>query len=190
MNAVHLHLIINHISLLTIPVALIFLIVGLIRKDLVVRRVALWIILLSSVLIIPTYLTGEKAADGLAAYNEAAGEPFNEQAVGDHGEAAETSRNITLVLAVLAALALYLQGHRTLADKSIYSVTVVTLAAVASLGYTSLFGGRIRHPESIGPFDNSSKPGAASSAPALSRPDADADSDHHDGQHDDDDHEH
>ncbi len=65
MLGVQLHLILNHISLIGIPVALAFLGIGYLKKNDLLQKTALLILILVSLMIIPTYLTGDMAEEAL-----------------------------------------------------------------------------------------------------------------------------
>ena len=101
MNFAHIHLIINHIPLLTIPIAVIFLIYALSCNNNSLKQISLVILIATSASVIPVYLTGEpaeKAVKHLPGVTEDVIEP--------HEEAAEFSMIVTLIAGALAAASL------------------------------------------------------------------------------------
>ena len=143
MNFAHIHLIINHVPLLTIPIALIFLIYAFWRNDDGLKRFSMVILIATSVTVIPVYLTGEpaeKVVEHLPGVTE--------QVIAPHEEAAEFSLIVTLLAGGLAAASLILSNREKLKNWLQATLVLICFVAVVALGYTSNLGGKIRHPES------------------------------------------
>ncbi|MBX3032959.1 MAG: hypothetical protein KF865_03475 [Bdellovibrionaceae bacterium] len=155
MNLAHVHLILNHVPLMTMPVALIFLLYGLWKPNTDMKRFALFILVLTAASALPVYFTGEPAEKIVKHWPGVA-----KALIEDHEEAAEISLIITMLAGALSALALFAE-RRPCSKKLIPLVTVACLAAVGSLAYTANLGGKIRHPEISNPG-----PAQAPSAPA------------------------
>lgn len=142
MNGAHLHLILNHLPLFTIPVALIFLVYALWRKDQGLKRFSLIVLILTSLMVLPVYLTGEPAEEVIEHLSG-----VSEALIEAHEEAAEFSLVVTLAAGVLSLAALFFVNHVKLNRVLPGAVVLVCLVAIASLGYTANLGGKIRHPE-------------------------------------------
>jgi len=61
LNLAHVHLLLNHIPIVGIPMALVFLVFGILKKNPSTQRFALVVLFLIAAITIPVYLTGEPA---------------------------------------------------------------------------------------------------------------------------------
>lgn len=141
MLGVQLHLILNHISLIGIPVALAFLGIGYLKKNDLLQKTALLILILVSLMIIPTYLTGDMAEEALETTPA-----FSEHQVETHEESAELALTLTLILGGFSGLTLLL-WHSKFKSISLYAVFSVALLSVIGLSFAAHQGGLIRHTE-------------------------------------------
>jgi len=154
MDIAYLHVVINHLPIMGVPIALGLLLLGLWARDDAIKRAALLSFVVLGLLTIPVFLTGK------------VGEDFIERVPGLSGEAIDAHEDMaTLAFAgteLLAALALFLfLRHGGLAmlgrrasppDMPVPAmasavVVVAALAAGAMLGYAGRLGGKISHTE-------------------------------------------
>jgi hypothetical protein len=142
MNLAHLHLILNHIPVIGIPVALMFLVYGLYVKNQSSQRFALLVLIGLAAMVLPVYLTGEPAEEVVEHLPGVV-----ESLIESHEDAAMFSLVLTLITGAAAFVALWFQknpikGH-------LFNLVVVGVAslAVLSLLYTANLGGKIRHTE-------------------------------------------
>lgn len=152
----HLHLILNHIPMISLPLAFIFYLFGVYKKDISIQKFSLLILLLTSLLVAPTYFTGESAehvVEKIGANMEHYIEP--------HEEAAEISLIVVGLTSAVALLGLFI-GRNKQSMPKIYTIIVssFTLISIGSLIITANLGGKIRHTEMRGnsaaaPFINS-----------------------------------
>ncbi len=143
MTLAHLHLLLNHIPLISLPVALLFFCYGLYAKNIATQRFALIVLLVTSALVLPVYFTGEPAEDAVEHLANNI-----KDFIHPHEEAAEVSLVLTLVAGLVALASLWFSRAKTLMPKTLnLSVIFVTLVAILSLGYTASLGGQIRHTE-------------------------------------------
>lgn len=142
MNFAHIHLIINHVPMLTIPVALIFLAYALKRKDFGLKRFSLLMLVATAATVLPVYLTGEPAEKVIEHLPG-----VTEQVIEAHEEAAEFSLVVTLILGALGAATLIFANNVRIQRLLPIAVVLACIVAVGSLGYTANLGGKIRHPE-------------------------------------------
>lgn len=142
MNLAHLHLIINHLPIVGIPVALLFLAHGIWKGNSSSKRFALLIMFLISIVVLPVYLTGEPAEDMVENLPG-----VTKSLIGAHEEAAEVSLILTLLTGASAIVALVLQRDERKGKISSYATLSVAVVALLSLMYTGNLGGKIRHTE-------------------------------------------
>ncbi|MCM2281772.1 MAG: hypothetical protein NDI61_07985 [Bdellovibrionaceae bacterium] len=141
MNSAHFHLLVNHVPLIAIPVAVIFLLHSLWCDHLPSRRFAYLVLMVAAFSVIPVFLTGEPAEEMVEHLPG-----FSEEIIEPH----EDSGKIAMILTILsgvAALGGFMFGER--ANKKVVRTVVVVMAVVAmiSLGYTANLGGKIKHDE-------------------------------------------
>lgn len=142
MNFAHIHLVLNHIPIVGIPVAIIFLAYGLLSKNQPTQKFSLWVLFALAAVVLPVYLTGEPAEDVIESLPGVA-EVFIES----HEGAAKVSLVFTLVTGLSALGALWFQQNQMKSRLVNTSVLVVACFAVLSLFYTANLGGQVRHTE-------------------------------------------
>lgn len=144
MNLAHLHLILNHLPLIGLFIGFFVLAWGVIRGYAEVRTTGLWLLLLTSLIAIPVYLTGEPAEEIVEKLPG-----VSEQYISLHEDSAMYSLILSIAAGALALFALvakrYLSASISLV--SVYVVMAVSLVAGASMAYTANLGGEVRHTE-------------------------------------------
>lgn len=143
MNAVHWHLVLNHIPILGTFFSLLILGYGSWIRSQDVIRVSLALMIISGIAVVPVYYSGHDAEE---IAEEITG--VTEEAIEHHEEAAKTSYYITIVLAVVA-LGVMVQSVRN-NRLSVWTLIIVGILAVitfVSFLRTANVGGLIRHPE-------------------------------------------
>jgi uncharacterized membrane protein len=142
MNLAHLHLILNHVPVVGVPGALLFLAIGIYQNNRLMQKTALFVLVGLAVLVLPVYFTGEPAEEVIEHLPG-----FAETFIEPHEEAAIVSLILTLITGVAAVAALWIAKDA----KKGSALRKVTLAfgcaAVASLFYTANLGGQVRHTE-------------------------------------------
>lgn len=142
MNAAHLHLALNHLPVVGIPIVAVILAWGVWRRSDEVVRLGLAALVVLAVAALGVYLTGEPAeemVEGLAGVSEAALER--------HEEAAAWSMYGGLAMGALAFAALVIDRGRRVSRSMVGAVLLAALAVSGSMAYTANLGGYIRHPE-------------------------------------------
>lgn len=135
------HLVVNHVSLIGMPVALLFLSIGMIRHSDILKKTALYILIVMSLLVVPAYLSGEGAEELVEEMPS-----ISKHQIHDHEDAAEFALMITLLAGGISLVTLLLWNTRFRA-MALGSVVIVSVLAVVSLGVTAHEGGKIRRPE-------------------------------------------
>lgn len=142
MNLAYLHLVLNHIPLIGVPIALIFLIYGMFVNNRGVQRFALFILMGLAAVALPVFLTGEPAehlVENLPGVSEGL--------IESHEEAAELSLVLTLLTSAVAFLGLWIRSNSKAARLVNMGVIGIASLAVVSLLYTANLGGKVRHTE-------------------------------------------
>lgn len=142
MNFAHIHLILNHIPVVGIPVAILFLSYGLYQKNSSAQKFAMLVFIGLAATVLPVYFTGEPA-EKLIKHLPG----FAESVIEPHEDAAMISLILTLIAGAAALVALWYQKDPEKSRKFNLGVMVVACIAVLSLLYTANLGGKVRHTE-------------------------------------------
>ncbi len=137
------HLALNHLPVIGLPLALLWLVVGWVRRSPAVLRLALWSVLAVSIAAIAIKFTGDFAAEQSAA--RLAGV---KEFVSRHEQAGDQVTTSVFLLALATALALWL-GRKQRPVRA-WALAVVVLVGVATCGLyvrCAHFGGEISHAE-------------------------------------------
>ena len=143
MDAAHIHLMLNHFPIAGILFAIPILVIAWWRKNDVLGLTGMSLVLLSGLVTIPTFLTGEPAKEIIEHLPG-----ISEKLIEIHEEAAE--KTIWFVgAAALAALISLLVAfkNKSILLKAIPFVTILSLGAIGFLAWTNNLGGQISHPE-------------------------------------------
>lgn len=142
MNFAHLHLVLNHVPVIGIPIALLFLGFGLWTKNAATQRFSLFTLIGLAAVVLPVYLTGEPAEEAVEHLPGVI-----ESLIESHEDGAKFSLILTLLAGATAFVALWFQKQE--ARRKWINLGVMGVAAVAllSLLYTANMGGKIRHTE-------------------------------------------
>ena len=143
MNQAHLHLALNHFPIIGTVLGFLTLLAGILFKNEGIKKAGLGIFVFSGVMAIPAFLTGEGAEEVLKATG------MDVEAVGeDHERLGKIALAISLVIGVLAFIALFIERkHAALFKKLLIAILVIAGANAVVLKYTGTTGGEIRHTE-------------------------------------------
>lgn len=142
MNLAHIHLILNHIPVVGIPVALAFLGHGVYLKNPSSRRFALLVLVAVSAVVLPVFFTGEPAEELVEHLPGVV-----ESVIETHEDASVFSLWLTLGAGTAALAALWFQSDAKKSRALNFGVMTLSILAVLSLLYTASLGGQIRRPE-------------------------------------------
>lgn len=144
MNAAHLHLVLNHFPIIGSAIAIFVLLIGILKKSDDVKKVSVLILILTALVTIPVYLTGEKAQ----AKVEGNYEDVDEEFIDAHEDFALYSFIAMDIAGALALVAMFLyRKPKTLPDSFAYFLLAVLLIVNGMMAYTANLGGKIHHPE-------------------------------------------
>ncbi len=142
MNLAHLHLILNHIPVVGIPIALLFLAYGFLKQNSQLRKAALFILFGVAAIAVPVYLTGEPAEE-LVEHLQGVAESFIEA----HEDAAVISLVLSIITGAFAFITLWYLNNESKARLLILGVLAAGCLTTVSFGYTAYLGGQVRHTE-------------------------------------------
>jgi hypothetical protein len=145
MNGAQVHLAVNHFPVVGVLIGALVLWIGTLIKTGAVKRTGLAIILFAALAAIPTYFSGEPAAEIIEHRPQ-----VSEAWIESHEEAAETAFALTGLLGLGAAMALastQIRGLGKLEKPTTRFVVVFSILAFAALARAAHRGGLIRHDE-------------------------------------------
>jgi hypothetical protein len=143
MTPAHLHVILNHIPVIGVPIGAALLVYAFIRRSEEVKRASLLVFIIIALITVPTFLAG-KAAEQEVEHLPGVSEEIIER----HEEAATIGLIGTSLLGVLALGAFgwsLLSGR--LATPVTALVLLVSLGVAGWLGRVANLGGQVRHTE-------------------------------------------
>jgi len=144
MDFLRIHLVINHLPVIGLPIVGLFLFVGLWKKNALMVQAGLIGLLVLSVGVMAVFQSGEEAedlAEGLPGYREVL--------VENHEEAAEQARGLGVGVLLLAIVALWL-GRSPWGQRLSWLTLVAAVVTTGALINTAHIGGKIRHGENPG----------------------------------------
>jgi uncharacterized membrane protein len=151
MNTTHLHLLLNHVPVLGTVFGLLILLIGCWRKSDELKKAALILFTLTTLVTVPVYLTGEPAEDAVERLPG-----VSKSIIEKHEEAAVVAFTGIIVLGVVSLVGLLRYRHdRILPPWFTSSAIVASLIVCGLMAWTSNLGGQVRHTE-IRPSNGSS----------------------------------
>jgi len=143
MDWTHLHLALNHVPVVGIPVLLGLLIWSWVRCQRATLRLCLWLFVTLAMASIAIKFTGDFAAEKTAMMPG-----FDKALIERHEESADQAATGVFFVGIAAAAALLLsRGGRAVPKWSVGILAVMALVTSALMVRTANFGGHIRHPE-------------------------------------------
>jgi len=144
MSAAHIHLLLNHIPILGSIFGLLLLGYGMLRKSDEIQKTSLGVFVITALLTIPVYLTGDGAAEivgNLPGVSTAI--------IQQHNKAATITLIAIEILGVVSLLGLFLSWCSRRELRNWMTLGLLILAMISSgLGaWTGSIGGQIRHTE-------------------------------------------
>lgn len=144
MDAVHIHLIANHVPIIVTILSVLILIWAMVSKNADYRKLAFIGFIIAGAFVVITFQSGENAEDIVEGYSW-----FSHDVLEDHEHAAETARWIVLLTALSGVAGLtYFKNENRKGYKAFLWITLaLALVAAGYLIYTGYLGGFIRHDE-------------------------------------------
>ena len=143
MSPVHLHLMLNHVPLFGSVVSLLLLLVAIWRRSDDLKRVAFGMLVLSALLTLPVYFTGEPAEEAVEHLPGVV-----ESAIDSHQDAAKIAFASMLATGAVAlsSFALFRRG-RIVPNWFTTVALVMSLLIALLMARTANLGGKVRHTE-------------------------------------------
>ena len=143
MNEAHLHLLLNHSPIIGSGLAAFLLIFELIRGNVTILQVGIWILVVSAALGFASYITGDGAEHTVI------GMPgMDRHLIHEHEEASVFATWGTIFAAAIGAFTLWKSLRMNAIPKGwAWGTTIVTLWAFSTMARTGYLGGQIAHPE-------------------------------------------
>ena len=142
MTAAHLHLILNHVPVVLVPVAVVTLLYAMASKSGDLTKGALVLLIVSTLFGAGAFLTGEPAEDSLKQIPE-----VSTEAIEPHEELATFAAGATTLAGVFALVVLMKWQPGGATPWTMIATLVVAFIAALLLAWTAYLGGRINHPE-------------------------------------------
>lgn len=148
MNALEIHLIINHIPIFASIFGGALVLYGIISKNKGLLNSGLILIIAGALFVIPTFYSGE-GAEELIIDNET----ISKDAIEKHEEIAKTAYYLYLGLGAISVFTLIMQIRRNKKEETFkpcplnYFIVLYTIAVISVMVYTGNQGGKIRRPE-------------------------------------------
>jgi uncharacterized membrane protein len=142
MTGAHLHLALNHVSVILVPAAAVMLLYAMTRKSVDLTKAACMLLIVSTCFGAAAFLTGEPAEDALKQIPE-----VSREAIEPHEELATFAAGATALAGAFALVVLLKWQPGGATPWTIIATLVVALVAAALLAWTAYLGGRINHPE-------------------------------------------
>lgn len=164
MNAAHLHLVLNHFPVIGSAIAIFVLLIGIMKKSDDVKKVSVLILILTALVTIPVYLTGEKAQEKI----EGNYEDVDEEFIDAHEDFALYSFIAMDIAGAVGLIAMFLfRKPKTMPNSFAFFLLALLLIVNGMMAYTANLGGKIHHPEIREdklPWETSVNPGTESTS--------------------------
>jgi hypothetical protein len=144
MSAAHVHLLLNHIPILGGIFGLLVLCYGMWRKNDEIKKTSLGVFVITALLTIPVYLTGDGAAQIVSNLPG-----VSTAIIQQHDQAATITMVAIEILGAVSLLSLGLSWRSRRELRSWMTLGVLILAMISSglAAWTGALGGQIRHTE-------------------------------------------
>ena len=143
MDVLHLHLLLNHVPVIGIPIGAALLAWGLMRAQRAVQRAGLAVLLMMALAAVPVFFTGEPAEERVEHLPGVASAMIER-----HESAGEQAMIAAQLVWIAAAAALFMsRRQRPLARPAGLAVLVIATVAAGVMARAGYLGGQIRHTE-------------------------------------------
>lgn len=153
MNAAHLHLVLNHLPVIGIPLAGVFLFHSAVTRNGAALRFAFIVMIAASASTLPAFFTGEPAEE-IIEHLPGVAESFIEK----HEDAGKVSLILSVASGAAAITALWFGRSEARARLALKAALALAILATISLAYTANLGGKIRHTELRGEASGTPRP--------------------------------
>ena len=143
MSAAHFHLLLNHIPILGSIFGLLLLLYATLKKNDEIKRVCFGVFVITALMTIPVYLTGDGAARIVRELPD-----VSRDIISEHDSAATFAIISAELLGVVSLLAWWFtRNGKRLATWMLITVIVVAVWSTSVVVRTGYLGGQVRHSE-------------------------------------------
>lgn len=143
LNAAHIHLLLNHLPIIGTLVGLLLLAGAFFRRSDELKRVSFIAFVITALITIPVYLTGEPAANIVEKLPD-----VTEALVDTHKDAATTSFVAVGILGVVALWGLWRYRRADLIpQRFVILLLAMSVVVTGLMMWTGFLGGQVRHTE-------------------------------------------
>ncbi|MGB7208450.1 MAG: hypothetical protein WBD27_07310 [Pyrinomonadaceae bacterium] len=143
MDALHIHLLLNHFPVIGTLIGLTLLVLGFVSKSDAIKRASLAVFLGIALLTIPVYLTGEPAEESV---ERSVG--VSKALIEDHEDAAMPALIAMEITGFFALIGLFVSFRAPrFANVSFAAALILSLVTFGLMARTANLGGQIRHVE-------------------------------------------
>jgi uncharacterized membrane protein len=144
MDGLEVHLLVNHIPVIGVPIGVLLALGGVIFKNDVIRKTGVVVFLATGLAVFPANFTGEAAED----ITEERIANVSHDQIHEHEEASEKAMNLTVVALVLGLVHLFnWPSKKKIRDIIFVGFLVTGIASMVLIGLTAHEGGKIRRPD-------------------------------------------
>ncbi len=144
MNAAHLHLVLNHFPVIGTMISIFVLLIGFLKRSDDIKKASALILILTALITIPVYLTGDKAQAKIEGNYEDVDEEFIE---GHEEFALYSFIAMDIIGAVALGALIFFRKPKTLPNSLAVLLLIMLLIVNGMMGWTANLGGKIHHPE-------------------------------------------
>jgi hypothetical protein len=144
MNAAHFHLFLTHVPVFGTLFGIFLLLFGGLRKNEELKRLGLWVLIVTGLLVLPTYLTGSPANR----YVKDLMPTMPMETADQHEEIAILALVAVLFVGILSVAGVVIfQKGKIIPGWFISLMLAIALISTAALTWTANLGGKVRHTE-------------------------------------------
>lgn len=146
MSSAHLHILLNHFPVIGTAIAAFVLFYGFFKRSDEIKKLSLILLVLTSLITIPVYLTGEKAEGTVVSI-----EGVNEDFIEPHEEFAFKAFIASDIVGALALITLFIYRkpkHLPMGVAALFFALMLALNGM--MAWTAHLGGLINHTEIMG----------------------------------------
>ena len=143
MDALHIHLLLNHFPIIGTIIGIVLLLIGFTRKSDEIKQISLGVFFVIALLTIPVYLTGEPAEERV---EKSVG--VSKTIMEQHEDAALPALVAMEITGFVALIGLFLLFRKSkFANWNVIAILVLSLITFGLMARTANLGGQIRHQE-------------------------------------------
>jgi len=143
MDAVHIHLLLNHVPIIGTIFATVLFAYAFLRRSDELKRLSMLLIVLAAVVAIPVFLTGEPSEE---AVEQLAG--VDKGLIEQHESTGKLSLYLVLAAGILSMLGtMLMRTRKEIARWFVFAALAMSAVSAVSMAVTGNLGGQIRHSE-------------------------------------------